>query len=114
MYNKKSITDIDVKGKTIRDGIIHTWSRKEDNTFFQKANHTREGWQRTLYQRIFTDDNCVLKHINQLLSDNKKPQYITLSQLFEKCRNDKGDVVFEGASDAPIFMFWHAGIAISP
>lgn len=94
-----------------REGIIDTWSKPENNSFFKNANIEREAWQRTLYKRIFTDDDSVLNYINRVQSERHlNSQFITLPQLFERCRNMQGDVIFDGASDVPVFMFWHAGI----
>ncbi|GEM_PF-622529 len=93
-----------------RDGLIDVWTNTDqDGHFFNKANPQRESWQKKLYQRIMVGSDCMLEHLNrELEAQNLQCEYISLPRLFEN--NRKKSVVFPGASDTPVFIFWHAGI----
>lgn len=92
------------------EGLIQVWqSTDTENTrFFKKAQEEREIWQKTLYQKLFAGNHSVLAQINQ--SNPVNIEYITVPQLYERCRTNTGNIHFKGASPKPVFLFWHAGM----
>lgn len=90
-----------------KEGLIQTWASSDPNAlFFNHAHEARERWQRCLYQRIFLRDDSILRRINEQLDK----EYLTVPQLYEKCRTKTGNIQFAGANDQPVFIFWNAGL----
>ncbi len=97
--------------KPNQPGLIEKWNELNIDFFSAKKNnkHTREAWQRNLYRKLFVEKDCVLNEINkEVANQGLNFEYITLPQLYAQCR--KQNVIFKGASEQPVFLFWHAGL----
>ncbi|MBQ9242462.1 MAG: exodeoxyribonuclease V subunit gamma [Proteobacteria bacterium] len=92
------------------EGLIQVWQNQDENSrFFTKAPAERENWQKTIYQKIFVGKDSVLACINQSIKQ-QNIQYLSVPQLYERCRTDTGNIHFKGAPQKPVFLFWHAGM----
>ncbi len=94
-----------------KDGILDCWKRGLYTRFFAAEDTHRdaeaEDWQYKLYSAMFYGEDGQRPMIERFAPEGV--QYRTIAQMYDGIRDHVHGTKFY-AGDAPVFLFWHAGM----